>query len=372
LQSEQTKNNIHSLKQYSSVRKKAVNFFFFLLTIISFEACLETSYKSHRLSNDSMDIDINDSLKKITSVFNSEDSNKIFIHDFLKNSIPIMGYRFVISGDFDGDNVQDTLYERYTDSLFLKEAPKYYCSTDSSINYFQIIYVNDYLKRKSFLFWNKMGVKLEGGALGFHYIETCGDINVDGKDEIVVVKQYDDQSNCNSAYFYTYKNKQWEEIYSTPVWEWQFPTTPNASMLPGIYGNSEIGVVEKDSTNLLIEKQLKEFRFVTYHADKSVEFNGSNPIDIFTDKNLEKEFDVMAQELFVKKYFDIVLLKNTMYLRSKTNSSTMLSSVDAKSTSDKNDPGFIYDFSGMISTRIYIVHPKSPFRSNIKIVHYVK
>ncbi len=117
-----------------------------------------------------------------------EDTLRMKAEYFLKNSIPIMGYRFVIFGYFDGDQKTDTLVERYTDSTFSKEVPKYYDYVDTNFDYGYLVLLNKYLKPLSFIEWKKYDLKLSGGELGFHYIENCGDLNRDGKDEIVLVR----------------------------------------------------------------------------------------------------------------------------------------------------------------------------------------
>lgn len=54
------------------------------------------------------------------------------MNSMLKYCSPILGYRFVIIGDFDGDKKIDTLIERFTDSTFQFEAPKYFSSSKSN------------------------------------------------------------------------------------------------------------------------------------------------------------------------------------------------------------------------------------------------
>ena len=118
-----------------------------------------------------------------------EDTLRTNAEKFLKNSTPIMGYRFVIFGDFDGDQKSDTLVERFTDSTSTQEAPKYYYNSDTIYDYGDLVLLNMYLKPHSFIEWKKNDLILDGGQMGFHYIENCGDINRDGKDEIVLCKR---------------------------------------------------------------------------------------------------------------------------------------------------------------------------------------
>lgn len=118
-----------------------------------------------------------------------EDTLRTNAEKFLKNSTPVFGYRFVIFGDFDGDQKPDTLVERFTDSTSTQEAPKYYYNSDTIYDYGDLVLLNMYLNPHSFIEWKKNDLILDGGQMGFHYIENCGDINRDGKDEIVLCKR---------------------------------------------------------------------------------------------------------------------------------------------------------------------------------------
>ena len=61
---------------------------------------------------------------KSASILTAADSLQMANDSLLATVTPVMGYRFVIRGDFDGDGSAETLYERYTDSLYFDEAPK--------------------------------------------------------------------------------------------------------------------------------------------------------------------------------------------------------------------------------------------------------
>jgi hypothetical protein len=82
-----------------------------------------------------------------------EDSLNYKADSLFKNAIPVMGYRFVVIGDFNGDHVTDTLVERYTDSNFQKEVPKYYSYPDAAFEYGDLVFLSGYLGWESFLEW---------------------------------------------------------------------------------------------------------------------------------------------------------------------------------------------------------------------------
>ncbi len=293
----------------------------------------------------------------------SDDSLQLKIDSLLRNVTPIMGYRFVVMGDFDGDHSVDTLYERYTDSTFQHEAPKYYESADTNFDYGDVIFLNEYLAKASFIEWKKLNIQLSGGQLGFHYIENCGDINLDGKDELLVVKQWADFSNINHAYIYTLENKQWIEIYAIPIWEWQFPETPSASMIPGLFGNFQYGVTQNDSLDKEIEASLKAFKFIKYYPDQSIEFSGINPMPLYEDKKAEKEFNRIGDQAYIKKHFQKVYLNDSLYLKDLKNPSVYYKAEEFEIS--EKEKGILFDIedgAGMVTTRIYLNHPQSPFR----------
>lgn len=293
----------------------------------------------------------------------SDDSLKLKVDTLLRNSKPILGYRFVVTGDFDGDHRVDTLYERYTDATLQHEAPKYYENPDTNFDYGDVIFLNEYLAKASFIEWGKLNIKLSGGELGFHYIENCGDINLDGKDELLLVKQWPDWSNINHAYIYTLEHNEWKEIFAIPVWEWQFPETPSASMMPGLFGDFQYGITQNDSLDIEIENSLKAFKFINYYPDQSIEYSGMNPIPLYEDEKAEKEFNKIGDQAYLKKHFRKVYLNDSLYLKDFLNPSVYYK-VEEFDISEK-EKGILFDIedpAGMIITRIYRNHPQSPFR----------
>lgn len=167
--------------------------------------------------------------------------------------MPIMGYRFLVTGDFNGNGKQDTLVEHYTDSLRIKEVAKY----DAAFDYFDSWFLADRLLKQSFLCSTDSSIqKLEGGVLGFIYVENCGDVTGDGVDDLFVVPHHGGGSNCVSGFIYTLQNKAWKNTFVIYVWQWQFPDTPNAAMSHGLFGSFDIGCTSNDSINHLLEDQL--------------------------------------------------------------------------------------------------------------------
>lgn len=301
-------------------------------------------------------------------VFTTADSLKMKADSLLRISKPVMGYRFTITGDFDGDHKTDVLQERYTDSLCLNEAAKYYISADTTFEYTDVMFLNRYFNSSSYLEWKEKKLKLPGGQLGFHYIENCGDVNDDGKDEIMLVNQWDDFSSTNTAYIYTFTNGNWEEIYTTPIWEWQFPPTPSGSMVPGLFGNFDYGVTEDEADNIALEKQLKAYRFINYYPDHSVEFSGRNAIWIFNDgDNAMQELDEIGERAYIEKYFKAAFINDSLYFSPIKNPSIYYQALEGASLQDTTSYLLpLEDGAEGLTTRIFIKHPQSPFKIRSK------
>lgn len=235
----------------------------------------------------------------------------------LTNSTPVFGYRFVVYGDFNGDHIQDTLVEHYTDSLYQKEEPKFYQNPNSDDEYGNSIFIKEYFNREAYIGASFTKAKLDGGGFGFHYVENCGDLNCDGKDELLVVVNNADYSNLNHANIYTFKKGAWQLLWSVPVWEWQFPPTPGATMTPGMFGNYSYASGFSDSLNLELEKHLKAFKFIKWKTPTLVELEAQCPFWENFYSNHEEEFERLGQIEFIKKYFSKKYFNDTLFLRDK-------------------------------------------------------
>jgi hypothetical protein len=193
-------------------------------------------------------------------------------------------------------------------------------------------------------------------------MENCGDVNMDGKDEILTVVQHDDMSNLNEAHVYTFSNKEWQEIFTIPVWEWQFPPTPSASTVPGMFGNYEYATIQDDSINVLLENQLKAFKFIQHHPDHSVEFRGRNLACIGYDYEAKAEYDSLGDKAYIKRYFKKVYLYDSLYLQDVKNGAVCYKASEIEIEKENVIIFNLDDCGEMVTTRIYTNRSGSPFR----------
>lgn len=180
-----------------------------------------------------------------------------------ENIKPIFGYRFVISGDFDGDGKKEKLIEHYFSALDNKETNKFY---DSLADYSQLVDLT--IKKKPYSFVisdNKsidtLHISSSEQLLGLSYLKNEGDLNGDGTDEVSYVVNWADWSNLNTWHLVTFKNKKWQELYSFSMRDWQLPDLPETFNQYGGFGREDIIInTTNDTVNKRLEKELKSFK----------------------------------------------------------------------------------------------------------------
>lgn len=180
-----------------------------------------------------------------------------------QNIKPIFGYRFILTGDFDGDGNKEKLIEHFFSRLDNKETNKFY---DGLTDYFQLVTLT--VKKEPFSFVISNNKKIDtlhiafgGQLLGLSYLKNEGDLNGDGNDEISYVVNWADWSNLNTWHIATYKNNKWTKIYSFPIWDWQLPNLPETFNQYGLFGLEQKTMsTTNDTTNRRIEKEFKNFK----------------------------------------------------------------------------------------------------------------
>lgn len=183
---------------------------------------------------------------------------------------PIWGYRFVLVGDFDGDQVQDTLMERYVNRETNQETNKFFEDVDL------LSYQGDRIdgqKIFSYMVANNTALDtfLNTSDLGISYAETIGDIDGDGADEVGIVKYHADYSSMNTYYIYTYK-KGWKLYYSFEVREWEFPDLPEYNTNYGLFGAMGNTVIKDSIQNTKIQEAITAYKCVEMIAPNTIQY----------------------------------------------------------------------------------------------------
>jgi hypothetical protein len=178
-----------------------------------------------------------------------------------KNIKPIFGYRFIISGDFDGDGKKEQLIEHYFSRVNNRESNKFY---DGISDQGELVDLT--IKKEPFSFvlsGNKaidtLHIAEHNQLLGLLYLKNEGDLNGDGTDEVSYVIDWADWSSLNTWHIVTYKNKKWQEVYSFDMWDWQLPDLPETFSQYGLFGLEKRAVAANDTLNNRLERELKSF-----------------------------------------------------------------------------------------------------------------
>ena len=209
-----------------------------------------------------------------------------------ENIKPVLGYRFILTGDFDGDGKKENLIEHFYSLLDNKETNKFY---DSLSNYNQLVALTEKKEPYSFVSSDNrridtLHISTDDQLLGLSYLKNEGDLNGDGTDEVSYVIDWADWSSWNTWHLVTYKNKKWTELYSFPIWDWQLPNLPETFNQYGLFGlEQKIINTTNDTVNKRIEKELLDFKGLV----KKVK---TNKIQVIF-RNDETEEDTMIVDL---------------------------------------------------------------------------
>lgn len=209
-----------------------------------------------------------------------------------ENIKPVLGYRFILTGDFDGDGKKEKLIEHFYSLLDNKETNKFY---DSLSNYNQLVALTEKKEPYSFVSSDNsridtLHISTDDQLLGLSYLKNEGDLNGDGTDEVSYVIDWADWSSWNTWHLVTYKNKKWIELYSFPIWDWQLPDLPETFNQYGLFGlEQKIINTTNDTVNKRIEKELLDFKGLV----KKVK---TNKIQVIF-RNDETEEDTMIVDL---------------------------------------------------------------------------
>lgn len=199
------------------------------------------------------------------SVKKTQEEKTVSANDTLKQDRklkPVFGYRFMISGDFDGDGKQENLIEHFFSGIDNKETNKFY----ENLEYDDLVDLT--MKKNPYSFVlsddkkiDTLHISSSAQLFGLSYLKNEGDLNDDGTDEVSYVVNWADWSNLNKWYLMTYKDKKWQELYSFNIWDWQLPNLPETSNQYGLFGLENKIVNSEDAiTNNDIVNELKNFK----------------------------------------------------------------------------------------------------------------
>jgi hypothetical protein len=186
---------------------------------------------------------------------------------------PVFGYRFIITGDFDGDGKKDTLTEHFISRISNEEIDKFHYNVDSGWIKYALADSIRSKKPISTLVGNNSRIKTlfidsSGESFGFAYLKNEGDLDGDGGDEISYVVDWADASSVNFCSIMTYKNHKWKDLYHFQMRDWQLPDLPEINEQYHATGmHKDIA----DTTNRRLERELNAFKgFVTKVANNKI------------------------------------------------------------------------------------------------------
>jgi hypothetical protein len=212
--------------------------------------------------------------------------------------IPVLGYRFIIDGDFDGDGKQEKLIEHYVSLIDNKETCKFYENADWNETVDSAVQKDP----RSFIVSNNPAIDTfnlssMGQLLGLSYLKNEGDLDGDGADEISYVMNWADWSSLNHWNIASYKNGKWKIIYSFPMCDWQLPDLPGVVNDFGLFGQQGgIALAENDTINTYLENELRNFTGLVKNLGK-----GKIEIIYMTDEAEKDTMVVDMKKLYLEK-----------------------------------------------------------------------
>ncbi len=203
---------------------------------------------------------------------------------------PVLGYRFNLTGDFDGDGSSENLVERFTNKNGA-ELNKYLKSDD---NVFRDQCM-DVLQNPVQFLWSE---KLKMDTLycdNLQIAQNLGDLDEDGGHEIGIMSNNGDYSSLSSYNIYSLKNGSWKKLLSIAVWEWMFPPTPQVASVYYPFGHLKDTLILDDTLNAQLEVALNDFKYITKTGRNEIEFE-------FRNDTLHSTFIGTGAESVVIKY----------------------------------------------------------------------
>ena len=156
--------------------------------------------------------------------------------------VGVRGHRFNLIADVNGDEVADTLTERFVDPATSQEADKFIADAP----YDSLTGRIWRMKPLSFIECTDKNVGplmiRKGDSFGLAHLMNEGDLNGDGRDEIGWVGHWIDYSNVNTYHITSWNGSEWVELASFGMWEWQLPELPGSEREFGLIGQRGLHV----------------------------------------------------------------------------------------------------------------------------------
>lgn len=177
---------------------------------------------------------------------------------------PMLGHRFVVVGDFDGDGRGDTLAEHLMDRRSGTEAFKFHENEGYERR-------NDRLARERPLCYiaatgsgiDSIPLALEYPASGLAFMRNEGDLDGNGTDELSYVVDHLDASSVNDCNVVTLTRRGWKSMLSFQIREWQIPQLPDASKSYGLFGVTDIAPAAREDSGRVARQTLDSFSFIS-------------------------------------------------------------------------------------------------------------
>ncbi len=187
-------------------------------------------------------------VSRTTDTFSLSDYYDSLVKTIPPNCKPILGHRFEIVGDFNGDGKLEKLKEHYVSGVSRQETNKSYENLNG-MEFLQalvfqkkpISYLLDDNRTVDTLFATTQGVHI-----GLSYAKNEGDLNGDKTDELSYVVEWVQESNLNTWHVVTFKNGKWIELLSFDIWDWQLNELRQGESLLKKVGKNKVQIIYRN------------------------------------------------------------------------------------------------------------------------------
>lgn len=151
------------------------------------------------------------------------------------NTIPssIEGYApSSVVGNWMGDGIKDTMYTCFFSRKLNREVVSPLVLYGDEIEYDELVGRAVELDPVIYIINRNRAmdtITIDGTnqLFGLYFLENKGDLDGDGKDELLYMVDFADWSSTNTYHIASHKENKWIKLYNFPVWEWQFEEDDN-------------------------------------------------------------------------------------------------------------------------------------------------